>query len=91
MIRAFILLESRTTRMRIQLNTTRDIKVFLNEVANTIIWTRNNNGTITDNNSGLEQEHRTRGQTGIQIDRCWRYMTKHVWDLMSSDMELDVV
>jgi len=42
MIRAFILLESRTTRMRIQLDTTRDIEVFLNEVVNTIIWTRNN-------------------------------------------------
>jgi len=44
-----------------------------------------------DNSSGLEQEHRTRGQTGIQIDGCWRYMTKHVQDLMSSNMELDVV
>jgi len=91
MIRAFILRESRTTRTRIQLDTTRNIEVFLNEVVNTIIWTRNNNGTIMDNSSGLEQEHKTRGQTGIRIDRCWRYMTKHVRDLMSSDMELDVV
>ena len=77
--------------MRIQLDTTRNIEVFLNKVVNTIIWTRNNNGTITDNSSGLEQEHKTRGQTGIRIDRCGRYMTKHVRDLISSDMELDVV
>ena len=37
MIRAFILLESRTTRMRIQLDITRNIEVFLNEVVDTII------------------------------------------------------
>ena len=73
------------------MNTTRDIEVFLNKVANTIIWTRNNNRTITDNSLGLEQKHKTRGQTGIQIDGCWKYMTKHVRDLMSSDMELDTV
>ena len=77
--------------MGIQLNTTRDIEVFLNEVANTIIWTRNNNGTITDNSLGLEQKCKTRGQTGIRINGFWKYMTKHVQDLMSSDMELDIV
>jgi len=44
-----------------------------------------------DNSSGLEPECRTRGQTGIRIDGSWRYMTKHVQDLISSDMELDVV
>jgi len=56
MIRAFILLELKNNKNGIQLNTTRDIEVFLNKVANTIIWTRNNNGTITDNSSGLEQK-----------------------------------
>jgi len=113
MIQAFILWESRTTRTRIQLDTTRNIEVFLNEVVkdievflnevvknievflnkvvNTIIWTRNNNRTIMDNSLGLEQECKTRGQTGIQIDRCGRYMTKYVRDLISSNMELDVV
>jgi len=64
MIRAFILLESRTTRTRIQLNTTRDIKVFLNEVANTIIWTRNNNGTIMDNSSGLDRNIKQEDRLG---------------------------
>ena len=38
MIRGFILLEvKRTTGTRIQLNTIRDIRVFLNKVVNTII------------------------------------------------------
>jgi len=36
----------------------------------------------------LRQEHETRGQTGIRIDGCRKYMTKHVQDLMSSNMEL---
>ena len=66
MIRAFILLESRETRMRIQLNTTRDIKVLLNEVANTIIWTRNNNGTITDNSSGLDRNIKQEDRLGSE-------------------------
>ena len=43
-----------------------------------------------DNSLELRQERKTRGQTGIQIDGCWRYMTKHVQDLISPDMELDV-
>ena len=55
MIRAFILWELSTTRTRIQLDTTRNIEVFLNKIVNTIIWTRNNNGTIMDNSLGLER------------------------------------
>jgi len=62
MIRAFILWESRTTRTRIQLDTTRNIEVFLNEVVNTIIWTRNNNGQqwtiVQDWNKNIKQEDR---------------------------------
>jgi len=41
-----------------------------------------------DNSSELRQERKTRGQTGIRIDGCRKYMTKHVQDLMSSNMEL---
>jgi len=41
-----------------------------------------------DNSLELRQECKTRGQTGIRIDGCWKYMTKHVRDLMSSNMEL---
>ena len=44
-----------------------------------------------DNSSELRQEHKTRGQTGIRIDGYRKYMNKHVQDLMSSDMELDMV
>jgi len=66
MIRAFILRESRTTRMRIQLDTTRNIEVFLNKVVNTIIWTRNNNGTIMDNSLGLEQERKQEDRLGSE-------------------------
>ena len=66
MIRAFILLESRTTRKRIQLNTTRDIKVFLNKVANTIIWTINNNGTIADNSLGLYRNVKQEDRLGSE-------------------------
>ena len=41
-----------------------------------------------DNSSELRQERRTRGQTGIRIDGCRKYMPKHVQDLMSSNVEL---
>ena len=66
MIRAFILLESRTTRMRIQLDTTRNIEVFLNKIVNTIIWTRNNNGTIMDNSSGMDRNIKQEDRLGSE-------------------------